>query len=135
MKNYPDKLAIQSDKKELRQVEHFLRQLFEEEHLPEKAFNKVLLCVSEAVVNSIEHGNKNEKHKKVTLEVTCDENDLYIVVADEGDGFDYGEVENPTLKENIIKETGRGIFIMKSICNELRFKKKGKCVEFKIELV
>ncbi|MFW6327434.1 MAG: ATP-binding protein [Bacteroidota bacterium] len=135
MKKYPDKLAIQSDKKELKQVERFLRQLFAEEHLPEQAFNKVLLCVSEAVVNSIEHGNKNEKYKTVTLEVYCNDKDISIVVADEGDGFDYRKVADPTSKENIIKENGRGIFIMKSLCNELKFKQKGKCVELKIELV
>lgn len=132
MKNYPDRLAIQSDKNELRKVEVFLRQLFEKENLPGAAFNKVLLCVSEAVVNSIEHGNKNEIHKKVTIEVSCRNKDLSIVVSDEGEGFNYREVADPTLKENIKKETGRGIFVMKSICDELKFREMGKCVEIKI---
>ncbi len=135
MKNYPDKLAILSDKKELTRVEDFLRHLFSKENLPEEAFSKVLLCVSEAVVNSIEHGNKFEKQKKVTIEVACVNNDLNIVVTDEGDGFNHREVPNPIIKENIKKETGRGLFIMKSICNELQFKEEGKCVEIKIELV
>lgn len=135
MENYPKKLAIQSDMLELQRVEGFLRQLFENENLPENAFNKVLLCVNEAVVNSIEHGNKNIKQKQVTIEISCVSNDLFIVVTDEGEGFDYTEIADPTLIENIKKETGRGIFIMKSICNQLQFREDGKSVEIKIELV
>lgn len=135
MKNFPQILVIQSDKKELIQVENFLRLLFRKENLPEESFNKVFLCVSEAVINSIEHGNKNEIRKKVTIEVLCHHKDLYIAVTDEGDGFDYREVADPTVEENIKNETGRGIFIMKSISNKIDFREEGKCVEFKIELV
>ncbi len=135
MKNYPQILVLQSDKKELAQVENFLRLLFKEEELPQEWFHKVLLCVSEAVINSIEHGNKNEEGKKVTIEVSCHHKELYITVTDEGDGFNYNEVSDPTMKENIKNETGRGIFIMKSISDKIDFREEGKCVEFKIELV
>lgn len=135
MKNYPQILIIQSDRKELKKVENFIRLLFKEENLPEESFNKVLLCVSEAVINSIEHGNKNIKGKSVTIEVSCRNKELYITVTDEGDGFNYSEVADPTLKENIKNETGRGIYIMKSISDKVDFREAGKCVEFKIELV
>lgn len=135
MENYPRILVIQSDKAELKRVEAFLRLLFKEENLPEESFFKVLLCVSEAVMNSIEHGNKNEFMKKVTVEVSCYNKDLHITVSDEGDGFDYSEIADPTLEENIKNETGRGIFIMKSISQKIDFREKGKGVAFKIELV
>jgi serine/threonine-protein kinase RsbW len=134
MKYHPEILAIHSDKKELIQVEQFLRNVFQRGNLPEKAFNKVLLCVSEAVINSIEHGNKNETEKKVIIEVSCVDHDIQIAVSDEGEGFNYNDVEDPTLIENIRKEKGRGIFIMKSLCNSLDFRNSGKSVEIKIEL-
>jgi serine/threonine-protein kinase RsbW len=131
----PEILAIQSDKKELIKVEQFLRLYFKSKNLPEYFFNKVFLCVSEAVINSIEHGNKMNNHKKVTIEASCVNNDLSIEVSDEGEGFNYNDVPDPTTTENIYNETGRGIFIMKSICNKLNFKDEGKCVEIKIELM
>ncbi len=128
-------LAIQSDKKELIKVEQFLKFFFEEKNLPDDAFNKVFLCVSEAVINSIEHGNKGNNNKRVTIIASCINNNLKIEVSDEGNGFDYNDVANPTTNENIRNETGRGIFIMRSICSNLNFTDKGKCVEIKIELV
>ncbi len=134
MKSYPEILAIRSDKSELIKVENFLRLLFKEEDLPEKEFNKVFLCVSEAVINSIEHGNKNVNDKIVTIEVICLNNYIKIVVSDEGEGFDPNKIIDPTVNENIKKETGRGIYIMKSICNNLHFLDSGRCVEIKIEL-
>jgi len=134
MSNNHDILTIESDKKELVKVEAFLRNIFENKQLPEDSFNKVLLCISEAVINSIEHGNRNTKGKKVYVVVDCQDNDLIVEVKDEGEGFDFDRIPDPTTDENIRKERGRGIFIIRSVSNNLIFKDKGKCVEFKIEL-
>lgn len=134
MNGYPEILAIQSDKKYLIQVENFIRLLFLKNNLPDESFNRVLLVVSEAVINAIEHGNKNDTRKKVTIKALCRENDLVIEVKDEGDGFNHELVADPTAAENIKKESGRGIFIMKSMCDRLNFHDKGKCVEIQIEL-
>jgi|SRR5690554_2782843 len=130
----PEVLAIKSDKLELSKVEAFIRRLFEMRNFPDDAFNKVLLCVSEAVINSIEHGNKNNRGKRVTIVAKCKRSSLKFLVKDEGDGFDPNLVLDPTSKENIKREGGRGIFIMKSICSRLRFGDNGKCVEIKIKL-
>jgi serine/threonine-protein kinase RsbW len=127
-------LSFKSDKSELKKVEIFLRAIFDRNQLPEEFFNKVLLCVSEAVVNSIVHGNKNMKSKQVSVIVSCDDDDLTVEVIDEGEGFDFTRISDPTTAENIRKERGRGIFIMRSLSNELIFKNAGKCVEFKIDL-
>jgi serine/threonine-protein kinase RsbW len=134
MNNNREILNIESDKKELIKVEAFLQRIFNDNHFPEESFNKVLLCISEAVINSIEHGNRNTIGKKVSIVVNCNENDLIVEVKDEGEGFEYDRIPDPTEAENIRKERGRGIYILKSVCNKLIFKDKGKCVEFKIEL-
>lgn len=134
MNKNPEILAIKSDKKELVKVENFLHQVFEKEELPKECFNKVYLCISEAVINSIEHGNKYDSEKQVDIQINCMKGNISIVVNDEGDGFDYKLIEDPTLKNNIRKETGRGIHIMKSLCSKVEFRNQGKCVEIKIDV-
>lgn len=134
MSNNPEILSIKSDQKELKKVEKFLSSIFEKRSLPKECFNKVLLCISEAVVNSIEHGNKNDQQKTVDIEINCERGNICIEISDEGEGFDYQNIENPTSKNNIKKESGRGIFIIKSLCNNLEFRNQGKSVEIKIDL-
>lgn len=132
--NNPEILSIKSDKNELIKVQKFLSDIFEKKNLPGQCYNKVLLCISEAVVNSIEHGNKNDLHKEVDIRINCLKGNICIEIHDEGEGFDYNKLEDPTTKNNIKKESGRGIFIIKSLCNELEFKDQGKIVEIKIDL-
>jgi serine/threonine-protein kinase RsbW len=134
MTNVFEILTIHSDKKALGKVEEFLFRVFEKYRLPQKCFNKVLLCVSEAVVNSIEHGNKNDLQKEVVIQIKCKNDNLCVEVRDEGDGFNFQNLDNPTLVENIKKETGRGIHIMKSLCTQVKFRNEGTCVQIKIDL-
>ncbi len=134
MKKAPKILSIKSDKAELITVENFLAEIFEENKLPKKNFNKVLVCVCEAVLNSIEHGNRNDSRKKVIIALDYFNQTIDIKIQDEGDGFDYAAIEDPTLKKNIKKEAGRGIHIIKSLCNEIEFKNRGKCVRFKLNV-
>jgi serine/threonine-protein kinase RsbW len=134
MSKDPEILAIKSDKKELEKVENFLLQIFEKEEIPKTCFNKVYLCISEAVINSIEHGNKNNKDKQVDIQINCMHGNICIEIHDEGDGFDYKLIEDPTLNNNIRKERGRGIHIMRSLCSKVEFRNEGKCVEIKIDV-
>ena len=134
MTNVFEILTIHSDKKALGKVEEFLFRVFEKYKLPQTCFNKVLLCISEAVVNSIEHGNKNDLQKEVVIQIKCKNDNLCVEVRDEGDGFNFQNLDNPTLVENIKKETGRGIHIMKSLCTQVKFRNEGTCVQIKIDL-
>lgn len=129
----PDILIINSDVNELERTEKFLLNFFRKNNLSEDNFNRVFLCLSEAVVNSIHHGNQNDRHKKVIIKAVFDNELLNIKISDEGDGFDFDNVNNPTKPENLKKESGRGLHIIKSLSKELKFKKSGKCVQFKIE--
>ncbi|HKJ78487.1 MAG TPA: ATP-binding protein [Prolixibacteraceae bacterium] len=129
----PKILKIKSDKKELQKVEQFLGKVFAAYDLPSDNFSKVLLCVNEAVVNSIYHGNKNDNDKQVSIEVKCIDKKLDIKISDEGYGFNFSTVEDPTTSNNIKRETGRGIHIIKSLSDEIEFKNRGKCVRFKVK--
>ena len=131
--NAPKILVIKSNISELKNVEIFLQKTFEEWNISQKNFNSVFLCVSEAVVNSIEHGNRNDKNKTVSIRVDCVEQQIDVCVYDEGEGFDFNNIIDPTLKENIKKESGRGIHIIKSLTKEVEYNEIGNRIEFKIE--
>jgi serine/threonine-protein kinase RsbW len=129
----PKILRIQSEISELKKVEKFIQDIIHEYNLNPKYFNKIYLCVSEAVINSIKHGNKNNKQKKVSIGVDCKNQVLELKIEDEGKGFEIGKVEDPTLQNNIKNESGRGIFIIKNMSNKLEFNKKGNRIQFNIE--
>ena len=79
MTNNPAKiLVIKSDISELATVEAYVSDLFESNNIPQKYFNKVFLCVSEAVINSIEHGNKNDADKEVSICVDCATESIFV---------------------------------------------------------
>jgi serine/threonine-protein kinase RsbW len=129
----PKILVIKSDVTELKKVEDFLISIFNEYKLEKKYFNKIYLCITEAVINSIKHGNKNDLEKRVSIVLDCNNEEINIQVEDEGDGFDLNNVQNPINKENINKESGRGIFIIKNLSDKIEYNEKGNQVQFKIE--
>ncbi len=129
----PKILVIKSDKIELLKVEKFLSDIFKEFNLTSEYFNKTVLCVSEAVINSIEHGNQFDNKKNITLEVKCFGGEIDILIKDEGDGFDFNTIEDPTTSDNIMKESGRGLHIIRSLSTSISYNEKGNCVQLKIE--
>ncbi len=128
-----DILIIKSDIQEIKRAEYFLHSFFKRYELPENYFNKVFLCLSEALLNSIQHGNKQDLRKRVFVKADCSGETITIEIEDEGQGFEYDKLKNPTVHHNIRMESGRGIHIIKSLSNELEFKSEGKCIQFKIE--
>lgn len=129
----PNILKIKSVVDELENVESFLNEYFEYYELQKYHFNKVLLCVSEAVINSINHGNGNDNNKTVTLNLQCDRQTLTVQITDEGKGFCIDSIPDPTKVDNILKESGRGIYIIKSISDFVSYDKQSNTLEFKIE--
>jgi len=129
----PKILVIKSDKTELKKVDLFLSEVFKEFHLTRNNFNKTLLCISEAVINSIEHGNHYDRKKLVTIQLECSKNELHVEINDEGEGFDFKMIEDPTKEVNITKESGRGIHIIRSLSDSIKYNKKGNRVQLKIE--
>jgi len=132
--NKPPKiLVIKSDVAELKKVEDFLSNIFYEYNLELKYFNKIYLCVSEATLNSIKHGNKNDQKKNVSIKIECYKDVLKITVEDEGEGFEINKIKDPSKKENLKNEEGRGIFIIKKFAEKVEFNEKGNSVQFKID--
>ena len=133
MINNPSKiLVIKSNTSELNKVELFVNELFGESNIPAKYFSNVYLCISEAVINAIKHGNKNKIDKQVFISANFFEKVLNIKIKDEGEGFILKNVKDPTDCSNIKNETGRGIHIIRTLTDKIKFNKKGNSIHFKI---
>ena len=133
IKRPPNILIIGSQKSELNRVESFVQDVWGYYDLPQDCFNRIFLCISEAVYNAITHGNKGFQYKNIQLKLECDNEAIYVEIADEGEGFDHENVADPTVKENLLKESGRGIHIIKSLANKVEFNREGNCIRFQID--
>ena len=113
----------------IRMIESFIDNAKERFHLDEDLYGNIMIAVTEAVNNAIKHGNQGDSSKNVFLSLSLDDNLLKFIVKDEGHGFDYNHLPDPTAPENLEKPGGRGIFLMKHLCDEVQFHEKGKVVE------
>ncbi len=82
----------------------------------------IAISVSELVNNAILHGNKADRNKTVTVSVELADNRATIAVSDQGSGFDPNCLPDPIAEENLLKEVGRGIFIVESLMDEVDVK-------------
>jgi serine/threonine-protein kinase RsbW len=76
------------------------------------------MAVREALVNAVVHGNCYSEHKKVRLGIAKTEDRLTVTVTDEGKGFDVESLPDPLAQENLLNQSGRGIFLMKAFMDE-----------------
>jgi serine/threonine-protein kinase RsbW len=88
----------------------------------------MLVAVSEAVKNAIELGNKNDQSKSVSLKVDKRDSEIVFTVRDQGTGFDFNNIADPTAPENIEKITGRGIFLMRALADKVDYSNGGNTV-------
>jgi serine/threonine-protein kinase RsbW len=123
------KIQIPSMSENIRIVESFIDNVKEKFNVDDDLYGNIMVAVTESVNNAIKHGNKLDKSKNVILSAGCDENALTIKVEDQGDGFDYDHLPDPTAPENIDKVGGRGVFLMKHLCDEVKFTEAGRTVE------
>ena len=87
----------------------------------EEAAFGVEIAVREAVTNAVVHGNQEDETKRVEIIFNCLEHALEIEVKDQGKGFDPTSVPDPTDAENILKTSGRGIFLMRSFVDDVHW--------------
>ena len=122
-------IKIASTLQSVYEVEHFLNAVFKDLGFSRKIYCKIYLAVTEAVNNAVIHGNGKDKTKFVSINFH-NYNDHFIVqIEDEGKGFDYTIVPDPRDPNNIRKESGRGIFIMKQYADKVNFEKQGSIVQ------
>ncbi len=123
-----DSLSIPSEFDSLHKVESLIDNVCDKLSVSEEYYGNVLIAVTEAVNNAIEHGNQGRNDLTVEVEVGDKEADFCFSVKDQGDGFDHKNLPDPTAPENLEKENGRGIYLMRSLADAVEFENGGRHV-------
>lgn len=124
-------LKISSRSENLALVENLISTVCDEHKVNEDHYGNILVAVTEAVTNAIQHGNKYDPKKMVNVSVESGIKCISFTIKDQGDGFDYNHLPDPTDPQNIEKPHGRGIFLMKHLADMVEFEEKGRVVRLK----
>lgn len=117
--------SLPSTIESLREVEKIIDNLSSEINLAQDVYGNVLIAALEAANNGITHGNKLDAGKKILFKIKYEGNNLFLGVRDEGPGFDFVNLPDPTSPENIENINGRGVFLMKKLSDNLEFFENG----------
>jgi serine/threonine-protein kinase RsbW len=122
-------LKIVSKIENLRKVEKLIDELSADYNINADAYGNILIATLEGANNAILHGNKLDENKSVNIQVNIEEHKLSIKIEDEGNGFDYKNVPDPTAPENLENVNGRGIFLMEKLSDKIEFSRNGASVK------
>jgi len=134
MSGFERKLELISKFEESAKLEGFLNSLQQALNFNDELYAKLMLVVSEAVTNAIMHGNKEDKSKKVFITAQSDSEELTFIVKDEGEGFDPDSLPDPLNEENLLKTSGRGVFLMEEYADQVSFSDNGSTLTLKFNL-
>lgn len=126
--NFPSKVE------NLSLVEKFIDNVCEENKVNQDFYGNILIALTEAVNNAIFHGNSSDPKKDVVVSCRQENNSLSFYVEDQGKGFNYDALPDPTDPENIEKPNGRGVFLMRNLADNVQFHDNGRMVELIFQL-
>lgn len=127
--NIEETLTLDTDISSISVIEKLIDSQSQMLGIDDEVYGKYMLSVVECLNNAIAHGNRNDKSKKVHVHYKIDNERIHISVEDEGDGFDPDSLPDPTAEENIEKNCGRGIFLMRHLTDEIEFSNGGRKVD------
>ena len=127
-------LNIPADLGSLRLVEKAIDEISLELDLSDEVYGNVLVATMEATNNAIIHGNNSDPAKTVKIEMLMEQKELMVHIEDQGQGFDYATVPDPTAPENLEKINGRGIFLMERLSDEILYLENGRIVVLKFKI-
>jgi serine/threonine-protein kinase RsbW len=127
-------LQLPSKQESITLLENLIEEIADKHNISEDIFANMMTSLSEAAINAIVHGNKLDPAKKVIINAEIENRRIVWVVTDEGEGFDYNNLADPTSPENLENLTGRGVFIMKHLADQCIFNTKGNEVELHFKL-
>ena len=117
-------------------VEKFIDDLRNEITVGDDVYGNILISLTEAANNAIIHGNKCDESKTVEISYDLDERgkNLSFIIKDQGPGFEYNNLPDPTSPENLEKTSGRGVFLMMQLADMVVFSDKGATIEMQFKL-
>lgn len=127
-------LTLKSSFEEVEKVEGLLNDLQSELGFNDEFYARLMLAVSEAATNGIVHGNQLNESKSVKISAFQDGDLLIFETSDEGDGFDPNKLPDPLADENLLKTSGRGVFLMEEYADEVDFSDGGTTLILKFKL-
>lgn len=126
-------ISFESVAENIHIVENLIDEICETLNVNEEYYGNILISMTEAVNNAMVHGNKLDSEKRVAITVKSDDTSLHFTISDEGPGFDYDNLPDPTAPENIEKPNGRGVFLMKNLADGCNFEENGRIVELEFK--
>ena len=128
------KIQIPSLVENIRVVESFIDNSKDTFEIEDDIYGNIMVAVTEAVNNAIRHGNKFDKDKNVYLSLYVEPDHLKFEIEDEGEGFSYDNLDDPTAPENLENPGGRGIFLIRHLADAVEFSKEGRRIELTFQL-
>lgn len=125
-------LVLNSTFEESEKVPDFVNSMQKECGLSDEITGSFMLLLSEAVSNAIDHGNEGDPEKKVFIRIEVTGSEIHASVRDEGEGFRPDINPDPLSEENLLKSSGRGVFLLKELADKLEFKDEGRMVQFSL---
>jgi serine/threonine-protein kinase RsbW len=89
----------------------------------EEELHQIGMAVRESIVNAVVHGNRYHRRKKVHLSVLSANDRLTVIVADEGEGFDLSALPDPLAEHNLLQQSGRGIFLIRTFMDDFQVRR------------
>jgi serine/threonine-protein kinase RsbW len=123
-----DSLRIYSKLEDMIQVEKMIDDVCASTKVSDDAYGNILVALTEAVNNAIYHGNKADASKKIDISFSTTDTTVTFIIKDEGAGFDYDSLPDPTDPANIENPNGRGVFLMRSLADKVSFEDNGSKV-------
>ncbi|MCX5665530.1 MAG: ATP-binding protein [Candidatus Omnitrophica bacterium] len=121
-------VKIPSEIRHIRGVSSGILKWLEPRKLDDSRLFDIRLCVEEVLRNAITHGNDNDKELSVQVSYWLEGDSLVIEVEDQGKGFDAGKVPDPTIDKNLMKGSGRGVYLVRKLMDKMEFNDRGNRV-------
>lgn len=124
-KDRPSVIRVSSETKNIRKVSTRILSSIAPLRPDEGKVFDIKLCIEEAVRNAIVHGNRSDRRLSVTVTYGVTDDTLTISVQDEGSGYDHTEVADPTASGHILKNSGRGVYLIKKLMDTVEYNETG----------
>jgi len=136
MSESPFYMALDSDPANVSEVQPYVDRVVQQFNIKNDLYGNILVSVTEAVTNAIIHGNQADISRQVFLDTKIINNSLLAFrITDQGPGFDFDHVPDPTEPSNIHDLNGRGVFLMRQLSDGVVFSDNGSTVELKFKLL
>ncbi len=122
------KIRISSKAENLILVERMIEDVCDLFNIGEDNYGNILIALTEAVNNAIYHGNQANPEKNIEISFISYPDHISFIVKDEGNGFQYNNLPDPTSPENVENENGRGVFLMRNLADNVSFEENGSKV-------